>query len=71
MRRRKAINIRRALTEEVSVSVEVAGQALGIKRTSAYEAIRNNQLPAIKIGRRVSVPTAVLRKLLQMPEPVA
>jgi plasmid maintenance system antidote protein VapI len=61
--------LRRTLIEEVSVPVEVAAAALGIRRTSASEAIRNKELPHIKIGRRVSVPTAVLRKMLQIPEP--
>ena len=56
----------RALTEQVTVPVEVAGEALGIGRSLAYAAIRNGELPAIKIGRRVSVPTAPLRKMLHI-----
>jgi excisionase family DNA binding protein len=61
--------LKRALIEEVSVSVEVAGQALGIKRSSAYAAIRNKELPFIKIGRRIAVPTAAIRRMLQIEDP--
>jgi len=65
-RARKAL--RQVLTEEVSVPVEVAGQALGLKRSSAYAAIRNKELPHVKIGRRIAVPTAWLRGQLQMED---
>jgi excisionase family DNA binding protein len=58
----------RALREEPSISVELAGKALGIKRSSAYAAIHNKELPYIKIGRRIAVPTAWLRKKLQIEE---
>jgi hypothetical protein len=61
----------RLLTEEVSVSVETAGLALGLKRSSAYAAIRKDPpgMPHIKIGRRIAVPTAWLRKQLQIEDP--
>jgi Helix-turn-helix domain len=61
----------RALKEEPSVSVELAGRALGIRRSSAYAAIRSGELPHIKIGRRIAVPTAWLRAQLQMSEQAA
>jgi excisionase family DNA binding protein len=59
----------RALTEEVSVPVEVAGEALGIGRNSAYSAIKSGEIPSVRIGRRVVVPTAAIRKMLQIEEP--
>lgn len=58
----------RALTEEVSVPVEVAGEALGVGRSSAYSAIKNGELPYVRIGRRIAVPTAALRKMLQIED---
>jgi hypothetical protein len=60
----------RLLTEEVSVSVETAGLALGLKRSSAYAAIRKDppEMPSIKIGRRIAVPTAWLRRQLQIED---
>lgn len=49
--------------ETPTVSVEHAGQLLGMSRPSAYAAVRRGDIPSIRIGRRVIVPTA---KLLQM-----
>ena len=43
-------------------------QALGISRATAYHAIRAGEIPAIKVGSRVLVPTAWLRRVLQLDE---
>jgi hypothetical protein len=61
--------LRKALVEEVSIPVEMAGHALGIRRSAAYAAIRSGELPHIRIGKRITVPTAAIRKMLQIPEP--
>jgi excisionase family DNA binding protein len=53
-------------TNEPTVSVERAGQLLGISRGSAYEAVRRGEVPSIRIGRRVVVPTAALLRLLDL-----
>jgi excisionase family DNA binding protein len=60
-----------ALREEPSVSVEDAGKALGIGRSSAYAAIESGELPYVKIGRRIAVPTAWLRRKLHMEQSAA
>jgi Helix-turn-helix domain len=65
------IALMQALREEPSVSVELAGKALGIQRSSAYAAIRSGELPHIRIGRRIAVPTAWLRSKLQISEQAA
>jgi excisionase family DNA binding protein len=49
---------------EPTVSVERAGQLLGISRGSAYEGVRSGEIPAIRLGHRWVVPTASLRRLL-------
>jgi hypothetical protein len=46
--------------------VEEAGAALGLGRSSSYEAARRGDLPTLRIGRRLVVPTAALRRLLQL-----
>jgi len=51
-----------------TLSVEEAAQALGISRGSAYEAARRGDFPTIRIGRRLLVPTAALRRLLGVDE---
>jgi excisionase family DNA binding protein len=52
-----------------TVTVEEAGDALGISRASAYEGVRNGEIPSIRIGRRVVVPVAALRRLLELDAP--
>ncbi len=56
----------------VTLSVPEAAQVLGIGRNSAYEAVRRGEIPVIKIGARLVVPVAGLRRLLgEIDEPEA
>jgi hypothetical protein len=57
-------DIRKVLTERVSVSVVLAGKAFGLGRNSAYQAIKEGQLPSVRIGNKIAVPTAPLRQML-------
>ena len=50
--------------ERQTVTVEEAAQILGISRSSAYEAVRRGDLPAIRIGRRYVVPRAALERMV-------
>lgn len=43
-----------------------AGQILGLSKASAYHAAQTGEIPTIRIGRRLVVPTAALRRLLQL-----
>lgn len=47
-----------------TISVERAGEMLGISRSSAYRAVSAGELPTIRVGRRLLVPTARLMRLL-------
>lgn len=47
-----------------TVTVEQAGEVLGISRRSAYRAAGAGELPTIRVGRRLLVPTARLLDLL-------
>jgi len=47
-----------------TLTIPEAGQELGICRSAAYEAARRNEIPTIRIGRRLLVPVAALEKLL-------
>lgn len=40
------------------------GKALGLSRASTYEAVRRGDIPSIRVGGRVLVPTAGLRRML-------
>jgi len=57
-----AVDVRR-LPPTVTVS-EAAG-LLRISRHSAYEGVRAGQIPVVKIGHRLLVPTARLLQLLE------
>lgn len=46
------------------LTVEEAGQRLGLSRPSAYQAVKRGEIPIIRIGRRILVPVAALEKLL-------
>ena len=46
------------------LSVPVAGRLLDLSRQGAYDAVARGDLPAIRIGRKLVVPVAKLRRLL-------
>lgn len=48
-----------------TISVEEAGKQLGVSRNSAYEAARRGEIPTIRIGKLLRVPTAVFEALLE------
>ena len=51
-------------TEQPTMTVEEAARHLGIGRSSAYAAARAGELPTIRVGARLLVPTAVLCRML-------
>lgn len=53
----------------MSVWPEAAG-ILHLSKASAYAAAERGEIPTIRIGRRLLVPTAALRRLLQLDEPL-
>lgn len=58
--------------QRLTLSIAEAAVHLGISRNSCYLAARTGQIPTIIIGRRILVPTAALKRLLErggMSEP--
>lgn len=55
-----------SLRESPTQSVEVAAKALGVSRAYAYQLARTGDLPTIKVGSRIRVPTAALLRLLSV-----
>jgi excisionase family DNA binding protein len=47
-----------------TISVEEAGEILGIGRMAAYQAVWRGQIPSIRIGRRLLVPLAKLNEMV-------
>jgi excisionase family DNA binding protein len=58
-------------TKEPTISVERAGRLLGISRGTPYDAVHRGEIPSIKIGHRIVVPTAALLRLLGVDPPNA
>jgi excisionase family DNA binding protein len=50
--------------DPLTLTVEEAGRLLGISRGAAYRAAACGQIPTIRVGRRLLVPTARLHQLL-------
>ncbi|MFC1924915.1 helix-turn-helix domain-containing protein [Chloroflexota bacterium] len=50
--------------KRATISVEDAGEILGISRGLAYELARQGKLPVIRLGRRLLVPIKRLDDLL-------
>lgn len=50
--------------EPLTITVERAGQLLGISRGLAYDLVRRGEIPAIRLGRRVVVPANAIDELL-------
>ncbi len=50
--------------EPLTITVERAGQLLGISRGLAYDLVRRGEIPAIRLGRRLVVPARAIDELL-------
>ena len=58
-----------ATLPQLTYSVPEVADLLGISRTSAYEAVRRGDIPALAFGRRIVVTRSVLEDLLgPLPE---
>ena len=47
-----------------TVSVEEAAEMLGISKNQAYKAVREGEIPAIRLGKRLVVPLAAFNRML-------
>lgn len=59
---------KQALMKDLTVTVEEAAALLGLSRNGAYNAVREGQIPSIRIGKRIIVPTSALRAMLGIGE---
>jgi excisionase family DNA binding protein len=55
----------------LTISVEEAGQLLGISRGLAYALVSRGDIPSIRLGRRIVVPRRGLEQLLDPPHDAA
>ena len=50
--------------QRLTLTVDQAAELLGISRSAAYEAIRRDEVPHLRFGRRIVVPRAALIRML-------
>ena len=50
--------------ERLTMTVEQAGEVLGISRATAYMLVRMGNIPSIRLGRRLVVPKVALERML-------
>jgi excisionase family DNA binding protein len=55
---------RQSDSQRQTLSVEDAGEILGLSRGAAYARAKDGSLPTIRLGKRLLVPKAALDKLL-------
>lgn len=62
-----AQNTRRSQMAEIrlTLSVDEAASLLGISRALAYELIARDELPSLRLGRRIVVPRRALEQLVE------
>jgi excisionase family DNA binding protein len=51
------------------MTVEEVAELLGFGRTATYDAVRRGEIPCIKVGRKLVIPTAAVRRLLELDAP--
>ncbi|MFD8533899.1 helix-turn-helix domain-containing protein [Streptosporangium canum] len=56
-----------ALPDRATMTVAEAALLLGVHRDAAYDAVHRGELPAIRVGRAIRIPTAKLADLLGIP----
>ena len=54
--------------EHPTLTVAEAAAALGISRSSGFQAAACGQIPTLRIGKRLLVPTAALRAMLGLDQ---
>lgn len=52
-----------------TMTVTKAAELLGISRDSAYAAVKAGEIPSLRLGRRILVPTAKVFAMLGMADP--
>lgn len=54
-----------AILAKPTATVDELGRVLRVGRNQAYNAVRSGQVRSIRVGRRLVIPTAAIRQLLE------
>lgn len=60
--------IRKAIEEGGGVNVRPLAKAAGVSAATLYRAINRGEIPATQVGKRLTVPPHVARRLLGLPD---
>ena len=52
------------ITQRKTYTVEEAGEALGLSRNGAYDAVKRGDIISIRIGKRILIPRAALDRMI-------
>ena len=55
-------------TRKPTISVDEFAAVAGISRSSAFAAVRNGEVPSIRFGKRIRIPTAAVRRMLELDD---
>ena len=69
-RRARAAEAMQRVMTNATVDVVDAGAVLGVGRSCAYAAAVRGDIPSLRIGEKLRVPTAALREMLKLPAAV-
>jgi excisionase family DNA binding protein len=53
-------------TNQPTMQVDDVAKALGLSRAAAYNGVQTGEIPSIRIGRRIVVPTAWVRRAVML-----
>jgi excisionase family DNA binding protein len=53
------------ILSEPTASVLDAGRVLGLGRNGSYEAVKRGEIPVVRFGHKIRVPTAWLKKIIE------
>jgi excisionase family DNA binding protein len=56
--------IKASVVQRRTLTVEEAGRILGLGRGASYAAAKRGEIPTIRLGRRLVVPTDALERML-------
>ncbi len=54
--------------KQPTITVKEAAALLGISERSAYDSVHRGEIPVIRLGRRMTVPTVLILRMLGLDE---
>lgn len=55
-------------TDRPTLSVDEFAIVAGISRSTAFAAVHSGEVPSIRFGKRIRIPTAAVRRMLSLDE---